>query len=184
MGRGHRSMKTTHYALPAILLHWVQAGLIIFLLWLGWSMLDLPKGVERSAAYNLHKSLGLLLFGLTLLRLGWRWRHPVTALPAPAWEAQVVRYTHGALYAMLLLAPLAGYLASSFTPYAIKFFGLALPKAGGPDETWNALFKQLHRTVVWGGTVLILLHIAGALRHLLHGDRSIWRILPGRLLKK
>jgi len=64
------------YTWPAILLHWLEALLVVWLLWLGWTMVDLPKGAERSAAYGLHKSLGLLVLLATLLRLAWRAGHP------------------------------------------------------------------------------------------------------------
>ena len=67
-------MSPVRYTLPAMALHWAQAILVIWLLWLGWTMVDLPKGAERSAAYSLHKSLGLLVLVLTVLRLGWRER--------------------------------------------------------------------------------------------------------------
>jgi len=65
-------MSPVRYTLQAMALHWAQAILVIWLLWLGWTMVDLPKGAERSAAYSLHKSLGLLVLVLTVLRLGWR----------------------------------------------------------------------------------------------------------------
>ena len=78
-------MNNERYRLPAMLLHWVQAGLILWLLWLGWTMVDLPKGAERSAAYNLHKSLGLLALLLVVIRLAWRRRHPAPA----AWSATI-----------------------------------------------------------------------------------------------
>ena len=61
-------MTAQRYTLPAMLLHWVQAAVVLWLLWLGWNMVDLPKGAERSAAYSLHKSLGLLALMLILQR--------------------------------------------------------------------------------------------------------------------
>ena len=177
-------MNAPRYTLPAIALHWVQAILIVWLLWLGWTMTDLPKGAERSAAYGLHKSLGLLALLLVVVRLAWRRRHPAPPLPASGWEAALAKATHVGLYLFLLVAPLAGYLASSFTPFALKFFGIELPKAGWPDETLNGLFKQIHWLAVWGGAALIALHVAGALKHALLRDGMLSRMLPGRLLQK
>jgi cytochrome b561 len=183
MGRQH-PMNAPRYTLPAIALHWAQAILIIWLLWLGWTMTDLPKGAERSAAYGLHKSLGLLALLLVLIRLAWRQRHPAPPSPAIGWEAALAKATHVGLYLFLLVAPLAGYLASSFTPFALKFFGIELPKAGWPDEALNGLFKQIHWLAVWGGAALIALHVAGALKHALLRDGMLSRMLPGRLLQK
>lgn len=172
------------YSLPAIVLHWAMAILIGWLLWLGWTMTDLPKGAERSAAYGLHKSLGLLALLLVVVRLAWRGRHPAPPSAAGGWQAWLGRVTHLGLYGFLLLAPLAGYLASSFTPFAIKFFGIELPRTGGPDEGLNALFKQIHQVAVWGGAGLIGLHLAGALKHALQRDGTLTRMLPGVMLQK
>lgn len=177
-------MNNQRYTLPAILLHWAQAVIVLWLLWLGWTMTDLSKGAERSAAYGLHKSLGLLTLLLVAVRLAWRRRHPAPPQSAKGWENNLAHATHHALYAFLLLAPLAGYLASSFTPYAVKFFGIELPKAGWPDEGLNGAFKLLHQFFVWGGATLIALHVAGALKHLAQRDDTLQRMLPGRLFNK
>lgn len=176
-------MSDQRYGLPAIILHWVQAGIVLWLLWLGWTMVDLPKGAERSAAYSLHKSLGLLTLALAVIRLGWRRMHRPPAAIAGGWEGRLAHLTHRALYAFLLVAPLAGYFASSFTSYAIKFFGIEIPKAGWPDESLNGLFKSLHFAFVWGGAGLIVLHVAGAIKHGVQRDGTLKRMLPGRLFK-
>jgi cytochrome b561 len=177
-------MSNQRYTLPAIALHWGQAILVVWLLWLGWTMTDLPKGAERSAAYSLHKSLGLLALLLVVIRLLWRRKNPAPPSISGGWEAKLATGTHHALYVFLLMAPLAGYLASSFTPYAIKFFGIELPKAGWPDESLNGVFKLLHVVLVWGGAGLIALHVAGALKHAIKRDGTLLRMLPGGLFKK
>ena len=176
-------MSGQRYTLPAIALHWAQAVVVIWLLWLGWSMVDLPKGAERSAAYGLHKSLGLLALILIGVRLAWRRGHPAPALQVSGWQAKLATATHHALYALLLLAPLAGFLASSFTPYAIKFFGIELPRLGWPDETLNGVFKLAHVALVWSLAACIALHIAGGLKHALLRDGTLQRMLPGGLFK-
>lgn len=173
-------MSLQRYSLPAIALHWAQAILILWLLWLGWTMTDLPKGAERSAAYGLHKSLGLLAMLLVFVRLAWRSRNTPPPLQAAGWEGRLAHLTHHALYLLLILAPLAGYLASSFTPYALKFFGIEIAKAGWPDESLNGIFKLLHQVFVWGIGGLIVLHLAGALKHMVLRDGTLSRMLPGR----
>lgn len=177
-------MSTRRYTWPAMQMHWAQAVLVLYLLWLGWTMTELPKGAERSAAYGLHKSFGLL--GLLLLagRLAWRRRHSPPPLPGRSLENRLAQATHLALYGFLLLAPLAGYLASSFTPYAVKFFAIELPKAGWPDEWLNGFFKRLHQALVWGGAALIGLHVAGGIRHLIARDGLMQRMLPTTLFRK
>lgn len=176
-------MNIQRYTLPAIVLHWVQAIVVLWLLWLGLTMVDLPKGAERSAAYGLHKSLGLVALLLIIARIAWRRGHPAPRQVATGWEAQLATATHHALYALLLLAPLAGFLASSFTPYAIKFFGIELPKLGWPDESLNGIFKVAHLGFVWGIGGLVALHVAGALKHMLKKDGTLQRMLPGGLFR-
>lgn len=176
-------MSQQRYTLPAIAIHWAQAIIVLWLLWLGWTMIDLPKGAERSAAYGLHKSLGLLTLLLVFVRFAWRRRQPAPPLPIGGWEANLARATHHALYGFLFLAPLAGYLASSFTPFALKFFGIEVPKAGWPDESLNAVFKQVHQVAVWGGAGLVALHVMGALKHLVKRDGMLQRMLPGKVSK-
>lgn len=176
-------MSAQRYTLPAILLHWGQAAIVVWLLWLGWTMTDLPKGAERSAAYGLHKSLGLLMLLLVAIRLLWRARNPAPAAVASGWEGKVATGTHHLLYVFLVMAPLAGYLASSFTSYPLKFFGFEIAKAGWPDESLNGSFKLLHWAFVWAGAVLIVLHVAGALKHALKRDGTVQRMLPGGLFK-
>ncbi|PKO36721.1 MAG: cytochrome B [Betaproteobacteria bacterium HGW-Betaproteobacteria-6] len=176
-------MSGQRYTLPAIVLHWAQAVVVIWLLWLGWTMVDLPKGAERSAAYGLHKSLGLLALILLGARMAWRLGHPAPRLQVSGWEAKLATAAHHALYALLLLAPLAGFLASSFTPYAIKFFGFELPKLGWPDEALNGAFKLAHVVLVWSLAGVVALHIAGGLKHALLRDGTLQRMLPGGLFK-
>ncbi len=177
-------MSAQRYTRPAMLLHWAQAVIVLWLLWLGWTMVDLPKGAERSAAYGLHKSLGLLTLLLVVVRLAWRAGHPAPASLSTGNEARLATGVHHLLYVFLLMAPVAGYLASSFTPYPLKFFGLEIPKLGWPDEGWNASFKQLHVIFVWGGAGLIALHVAGAVKHGLLRDGTLSRMLPAALFKK
>ncbi|MBW7902709.1 MAG: cytochrome b/b6 domain-containing protein [Rhodocyclaceae bacterium] len=169
------------YAWPAMLLHWLQAALVLWLLWLGWNMVDLPKGAERSAAYALHKSLGLLAFGLVALRLVVRRLSPPPAPLAAGREARLAAVAHGLLYALLLVLPVAGYLASAFTPYAMKFFGVELPRIAAPDEAMNALFKRVHFVAAWALAALVALHVAAAVRHALRRDGTLARMLPGGL---
>lgn len=158
-------MNGYRHNLPAILFHWLQAGLILWLLWLGWTMVDLPKGNVRSGAYALHKSLGLLSLGVVLLRLLWRrYRPPPPAVPTGR-RFDLARAVHRVLYGFLLLAPVAGALATSFTPYPLRVFGLDLPKLGWPDETLNGVFKSLHWALVWGGAGVVGIHVLGALAH-------------------
>lgn len=174
-------MNSPRYGLPAILMHWLQAALVLWLLWLGWTMVDLPKGAERSAAYGLHKSLGLCALVLTVLRATWRWRHPGPAPLVAGREAVLAAAAHRVIYGLLFMVPLAGYLASSFTPYAMKFFGFELPAIGWPDAALNGTFKLLHKVGGWALAGVVGLHMMAAVRHGLRRDGTLSRMWPGRL---
>lgn len=176
-------MNTVRYTRPAMLLHWLMAVFIVWLFWLGWTMTELPKGAERSAAYSLHKSLGLLVWALLLVRLAWRRTHRPPAAIGHGWQQRLAGAVHAGLYLFMLLAPLAGYLASAFTPYATRFFGFELPRLGAADAGLNAAFKQVHVLVVWGGAALLALHLGGVLLHAGRRDGTLQRMLPGRLFK-
>ncbi len=176
-------MKPRRYTQTAMLIHWAQAAVVLWLLWRGWSMIDLPKGAERTAAYGLHKSWGLVALGLIGLRMLWRWRHPAPPSLIGGHEAAIARAVHHALYGLLLIAPLAGVLASQFTPYALKFFGYEIPKFGWPDEALNGVFKTVHVYSAWAIAGLVGLHVAGALKHAIQRDGTLSRMLPGWLLR-
>lgn len=176
-------MTGQRHGLPVIALHWLQAAIVLWLFWLGWNMVDLPKGAERSAAYSLHKSLGMLTLLLVALRVVWRRRYGAPLAMNDGWQKTLATATHHGLYFFLVMAPLAGYLASSFTPYPVRFFGIELPKLGWPDESLNGVFKLLHQIFVWGGAGLIALHLAGVVKHALKKDGTLQRMLPGGLFK-
>jgi len=135
---------------------------------------------------NLHKSVGLLLALLILLRLLWRLRHQPPPWPAfvPVWQKRAARLGHRALYACMLLMPLTGYLGSNFSKHGVKFFGLAL-KPWGPDLPGvYAVFNLLHQATGWVFTLLIAGHVLMALKHhRLLARISLWP-RPGVLSKE
>jgi cytochrome b561 len=172
-------MRADRYGMPAIVLHWLQAALVLTLLVIGFIMVDLPKGPDKTWAIALHKSLGQCAFLLLLLRAAWRWRHPPPpSLESTGWQARLAQVTHRLLYALLLAAPVAGYLSASFTKYPMKFFGIVMPKLGWPDETINSVFNGLHKGMVVVLALLIGLHLAGVLYHVLRRDGTLGRMLP------
>jgi cytochrome b561 len=172
-------MRADRYGMPAIVLHWLQAALVLTLLVIGFIMVDLPKGPDKTWAIALHKSLGQCALLLVLVRAVWRWGHPPPPpLEADGWRAQLAQGTHRLLYGLLLLAPIAGYLSASFTKYPMKFFGMAMPKLGWPSEMLNEVFNGLHKGAVLALALLIGLHLAGVLYHVLKHDGTLGRMLP------
>ncbi len=171
------------YAATAMALHWLSALVICALFGIGWYMVDLPKGPARGETFALHKSLGLTVFLLTVWRLGWRVRKqpPPWPVTMPRWQARLADSVHKIFYGLLLLQPLTGYLSSSFSGYSTKFFGLPLPDWGHHNPPLNEFFTELHVAGSIALLVLVALHLAGVLSHLLApGERMVRRMLPWR----
>lgn len=175
----------------SVVLHWLVALLALAQITLGWSMLEIPKAPAglRAGWFNLHKSIGLSIGVLMLLRLTWRLRHPAPPLPLtlPPWQRKAAAMSHVLLYACLILQPVWGYLGSSFTRYPIQYFGITLPHWGWDSPALKDLFSALHFGTASLLTAVIVLHIAAALKHLLL-DRDqvfqrMWPRHPARSLR-
>jgi cytochrome b561 len=156
------------YTRTAIALHWIIALAVAVQFTWGWTMQTIakqPPGL-RADAFNVHKSIGLTILSLMILRALWRWRHPAPPLPAmPAWQATLARANHGVIYACLFLMPLAGYLGSVFSGYPVKYFGITLPAWGWKDEAIKNAMSAAHFTVSWVLLAAVVLHVAAAVKH-------------------
>ena len=172
-------MSAARYGTPAIILHWVSAVLVIGLIGWGIWMADLPKGDERSWAIGVHKSFGLIAILLIIVRLAWRLGHPPPDNPALAGaERKLASTAHRLLYVLLVLVPAAGFTSVSFTKYPLGFFGIPRPKPGYPDEALNDLFSGTHAFLAWTLAIVVVIHVAAAIRHGLRRDGTIQRMLP------
>lgn len=173
--------KNAKYTHTAMVLHWLMMLLIFILIGLGWYMADLPKGEQRSALFALHKSIGLTVFLLALLRLSWRRSHPPPLLPASLerWRRRFAGVIHFAMYCCMFLQPLSGYLSSSFSGYATRYFGIPLPHWGWEDKFLNELFSSVHEWSAVALCTLIVIHVLGAISHALPGQEPVLRrMLP------
>lgn len=169
------------YAGAMIALHWLIAVGIIGLLALGLYMVGLPKGLPLKATLlNLHKSVGLTVFLLVLLRIMARVAfHRPPLPPMRPWQRAAARTTQGLLYVAMVGMPVCGYLGSSFNRYGTRFWGMALPKWGWDDAGLRELFFGLHEALGYLLIFLIVLHVAGALKHqLIDRDNLLARMLP------
>ncbi len=171
------------YTSTAIVLHWTVALAVIGQFAWGWWMQEIPKQPvgPRVDAYNLHKSCGLVILALMLVRLGWRIGHrPPPMPPMPRWQARLAAATHVALYAALIAMPLAGYLGSAFSGYPVRFFGVALPAWAPKSAAIKGFMETAHLTLSWIIATAVLLHVAGALKHAIARDGLLARIGVGR----
>lgn len=172
------------YDRVAMSLHWLMAAAIIALLGLGFFMTGLKPGSPlQFKLYQLHKSVGVLVFLLALLRLGWRLGHRPPPLPESmgAPERLLAHAGHTALYGLMLGLPLAGWAVVSTSPYNIPtmVFGLVgLPHLPLPRDI-NALAKATHMIGGWLLAVTLTGHVGAALRHhFLLRDDVLARMLP------
>ncbi len=170
------------YSAVAQGLHWLLAALVLLMFGLGFYMVRLPLSLEKFNLYQLHKWLGITIFGLAALRLLWRLGHPAPPLPAgmPAWERTAARASHALLYALLFVQPVVGFLQSNAANFPVVLWGvLPLPALIGPDERLAETLLHLHHLGAFVFMLLVLVHAAAALRHhFLLKDDVLRRMLP------
>ncbi len=154
------------YSLVARTLHWIMAILILFNLWLGLAHESLPRDWQ---VMPVHKSIGLTVLALTVLRLAWRLTHRQTPLPKglPAWERLTAKVTHYSFYGLMLLVPLTGWVMSSAGIYPLNWFFLFdVPKfAVTKDDAIVGFSAEAHEIFAFAWIALLILHVAAALRH-------------------
>jgi cytochrome b561 len=172
------------YTRLAITLHWLIAVGVLAQIAFGWWMLDIPKQPVGVRAYwfNVHKSIGISLGLLIILRIVWRLTHGAPRLPAhmPDWQKLAAKLSHFLLYACMIIMPLSGYLGSSFTKYPIKYWGYALPRWGWESEALKDLCSQVHHITVILFMALIAIHLLAAIKHMLSRDGVIQRMTSGQ----
>ena len=177
------------YTNVAIVLHWLIGIAILFMFVLGWFMTELPKetpkttsfdifnlglitwGVEeeqsqRSFYFNLHKSVGLSLLMLIVLRMYWRFTHrpPAFLNSMKLWEKRLAKATHHSLYLLMILIPLAGIIMSAASKYGVKWFGIKVIP-GFDDKAIRELFYEFHEIFGLLLLLILILHILGAVKH-------------------
>jgi cytochrome b561 len=162
--------RSDRYTRTAIALHWLIALAVIVQFSWGWWMIGIAKQPvgPRVDAFNLHKSIGLTILLLMVVRSSWRLTHPAPALPAMRrWQAMLAHATHVMLYLMLFVQPLAGYLGSVFSGYPVKYFGWVIPAWGWKDDGLKEFMSALHFVGAITIGTLVAVHLAGALWHAL-----------------
>ena len=172
---------TAVWGWPAKLLHWIGAIAILVLLVHGAWMTHIAPRPERLVNYNWHAALGYDLLVLLVLRMLWRWTNPVPALPADLqrWERISAQTGHIGLYLLMLGASLSGWaLAGTFrTPMGKDLLGLPVPQIV-QDRSYHDLFEGSHSVLSYLLAALIVVHVAGSLRHhfFKHNDilRRMW----------
>ncbi|WP_217430893.1 cytochrome b [Sphingomonas bacterium] len=180
------------YTLGAIAFHWAIAVLILLNIYLGWHM-NRIAGLDRFSQFQLHKSVGITVLALSVLRVAWRLAHRPPPYPASMsrWERLAATATHWSFYALMLIMPLTGWVivsASALNLPTLLYKTIPLAHIGfvhdQPMPVRLAIegnFGTTHVLLAYLFGALILLHIAAALKHqFVQGDGVLLRMLPGR----
>jgi cytochrome b561 len=165
-------------------LHWLIALLVIIMLSAGFFLEEIPKPYA-STAWMLHKSFGISILTLMILRLVWiiHSGRPNLPLLVPVWQKFMARFVQYSLYVFVILMPLCGWIMSVAAGKIPVFFGLfPLPLPGiEPNKGLAKLMNQSHETIAWIIICLLILHIAGAVKHhFVDRDNVLRRMLPGK----
>ncbi len=169
------------YGAVAQLFHWLTVALVLLLVPLGLTMTSLDAGWLQDALFTAHKSLGLTILMLTVIRLAWRWIQapPPTSRDLSRFEMLTSLATHRLLYAVLLLMPISGYLMEVAGGFPLAFFGLDIvPRLLGKDPALAKLAEVAHLRLQYVIYALALLHAGAALHHHYRGHDVLRRMLP------
>jgi len=175
------------YPLSLRFLHWTRALLVLGMLGAGWLMTSLGDAVplKYGTLYPLHKSVGLLIFGLVVIQIAIRLR--TTLPPSPhaiaPWEGRLSKLVHTAMYILLISVPLMGYAMSSSYTHGdgIAFFGFPVAELLPKDDANFALFQWIHKVSAYVLLALIGLHLTAVVKHRFFDKRTGSDVLPRML---
>jgi cytochrome b561 len=163
-------------------IHWIIAVLIAIQFTLGWMQDDLPLGMRKLSLLASHKSFGMTVLALAVLRLAWRLFNPAPPLPEGMSNIErfLARATHIAFYLLLFAMPLTGWMMSSAKNYSVSWFGkFTWPNLIGPNDHWFELLKETHDLMSNVLFAIVILHILAALKHhFWNKDDVLKRMLP------
>jgi cytochrome b561 len=171
------------YTRTAIALHWVIAALIACGFGLGWTMTHLAASPLRFLLINWHKTVGISVLCLAILRIVWRLKNPPPPfLRMPTWQRRAAYSSHATLYLLLFTLPLAGWAASNAAGHPVVYFGFVHLPALVPKDTHLAKsFGMAHTALGIFLLLLIIVHIAAALKHhFAERDATLERMLGRR----
>jgi cytochrome b561 len=170
------------YTAVAKVFHWIIAALIVTQFTLAWMADDLPIGARKLGLLARHKSFGMTILMLAILRLLWRLKNPPPPLPSgmTPLERLIARVTHVAFYVLLFAMPLTGWMMSSAKNYSVSWFGwFTWPNLIAKNEAAFDFLRSTHDLLSDVLFAIAILHILAALKHhFWNKDDVLLRMLP------
>lgn len=170
------------YGSVAKTFHWLMFLLVAGLLAAGFIMEGMELGPDKIRLYGLHKSIGIAVLALALLRLTWKAVNIAPPLPGTMrkFDKFAAQAMHWLLYAMMIAMPLSGWLMSSASGFSVSVFGwFTLPDLIAPDKETAKLLRAVHGWAAWGIIAMVTLHAGAALlHHFYYKDNVLKRMLP------
>ncbi|HEX7130878.1 MAG TPA: cytochrome b [Rhodanobacteraceae bacterium] len=172
----------TRWGSVAQAFHWLIAALIVVQGAIGLTMVELGTTPTKVRVFALHKSIGLTVLALVLLRLAWRLtQRAPREMPMPAWQRAAARLSHFLLYVLILALPFSGWLFNSAANFPLEWFGLFhVPGlTRGLDPVLKAFALRAHVVLFWVLVAVVAIHVAAALwHHYRQRDDVLRRMLP------
>ena len=160
--------KSPTYTSTAVILHWVSGMALLGMLGLGWTMTWIEDQPGSGWYFDLHKSLGVLVGLLILMR--WLWRATHRAHPYPRsmarWQIKAAKASHGLLYLTMLAMPLLGLAGADLSQDGLAVFGRAIAQPLGVHKFASELLFSLHSAAAWVLVGLVVMHVGAAWMHL------------------
>jgi cytochrome b561 len=155
------------YSTGSKILHWLIAIVVILMLCLSFFMGDVPES-WMSVVYTTHKSLGITVLALMILRACWMLYCGKPKLPptVSALEAYLSRFIQYGFYILLIAMPISGWVMSVAAKKIPSYFGLfSLPLPIEPSKPLASFMNETHEVIAWLLIAFATLHILGALKH-------------------
>ncbi|MER2264090.1 cytochrome b [Methylobacterium oxalidis] len=164
-------------------LHWVTAALVLAVLPLAWVAESLAREApSKGTLFVLHKSVGLTILAVVVVRIVWRMIHPAPPHPrTPPALTLLGRANHVLLYAIFLIMPVSGYLLSALAGRDTPYFWLFTVPGLDKNEALQPIFKQIHLVGQWAVYALVILHVLATAWHVaIRRDGLHERMLPAQ----
>jgi len=168
--------------------HWLIALLILAQFVVGEIAEDLKLSPTKVDLFVWHKSVGVLILLLAVLRLAWRLANPPPAAPvdSPTWETKLAAAGHFLLYALMFAVPISGWLISDASRVPFNaFFVISMPDFIDANRDLQKDAEDVHEILTTALMLIAAVHVIAALRHhyLLRND-VLRRMLPGRFRRE